>query len=263
LINITHHYDIRIIMSKKNSWQLIASLFTLSACLSSQAENITMGFGESLYPYVIKEENKGMELDVIRAALAYKKHTLIPTYAPLHSLAILFDKQRVDAINVTLKADLKRPHFYAKQPSIFYQDIMLTLEKSELTIKEPNDLKGLRVFAFHSAHLYHPIWLAPLKDSPKYRESSLQSSQVSLLHLQRVDVIVADENIIGYYTDKLKKEGKIQLLPTTSHAFAKPIPIKAVFAHQHIRDDFNEGLAHLKETGEYQKIIDGYKKGME
>lgn len=249
-------------MMKKNNWQVITSLFAFLACFSTQAENITMGFGESLYPYAIKEENKGMELDVIRAALAYKNHTLTPIFSPLHSLSTLFDKQRVDAINVTLKADLKRPHFYAKQPSIFYQDIMVTLETSGLKINTPNDLKGLRVFAFHSAHLYHPKWLAPLKEDPKYRESSLQSSQVSLLHLQRVDVIVADENIIQYYTDKIRKEGKVKLLPVTTHSFAKPIPIKAIFAQQHIRDDFNEGLAHLKETGEYQKIIDGYKQAM-
>lgn len=259
---MTHHHDMRMIMIKKDYWQITIGLFAFLTCFSSQAENITMGFGESLYPYAIKEENRGMELDVIRAALAYKNHTLTPVFAPLHSLPILFNKQRVDAINVTLKANLKHPHFYAEQPSIFYQDIMVTLEKNELTIKEPNDLKGLRVFAFHSAHLYHPKWLAPLKSNPEYRESSLQSSQVSLLHLQRVDVIVADENIIAYYTNKLREKGKIKLLPVTIHSFAKPIPIKAVFSQQHIRDDFNEGLAHLKETGKYQQIIESYKKEM-
>jgi len=246
-------------MNKKYIGQLLLSFLLIYLSPLSIAQTIKMGFGESLRPYVIQENNSGIEVDIIRAALAYKNHHLIPIYAPLHSLPILFDKQRVDAINVKLQVNLTRTHFDA-QPSLFYQDVIVTLEKNNYTIKQSSDLKGLRVFAFHNAHLYYPEWLVPLKNTAMYKEGSLQFSQVSLLHLQRVDAIIADENIIQYYTHRLKKEGKVTLLPTRIHSFAKPLPIKASFAQQSIRDDFNKGLVHLQETGEYQKIIDRYKK---
>jgi polar amino acid transport system substrate-binding protein len=204
-------------MNKKYTGQLLLSLSLVSLPHLSIAQTIKMGFGESLRPYVIKETHEGVELDIIRAALAYKNHHLIPVYAPLHSLPILFNKKRVDAINVKLQANLKRTYFET-QPTLFYQDIILSLEKNDYTITKPDDLKKLRVFAFKNAHLYYPKWLMSLKNTANYQESSLQFSQVSLLHLQRVDAIIADKNIIQYYTHRLKKEGKVALQPTQIHS---------------------------------------------
>lgn len=71
-----------------------------------------------------------------------------------------------------------------------------------------------------------------------------------------MDTIVLDINIFKYYK---KSEQKID----TSAAIDifevfQPTNYKVAFINEAIRDDFNAGLKELRDSGDYQKIINSY-----
>jgi polar amino acid transport system substrate-binding protein len=78
----------------------------------------------------------------------------------------------------------------------------------------------------------------------------------------RYDLVLSDRNIFKYFTLKLKKEKGFAPKATEEHSFVKfnPLDYRAVFRDKGIRDDYNAGLVHLKETGRFQAIYDKYLK---
>jgi len=95
-----------------------------------------------------------------------------------------------------------------------------------------------------------------------YFEQNNQKLQVLVLHKKRVALILSDINIYKYYTAKLKKNSQFIAKPVRFHQFVKLnlMDYRPAFRSEKIRDDFNEGLKHIKETGKYQEIYDKYIK---
>jgi len=223
-----------------------------------QADEITMAFGVSLPPYVISKSNSGIEIDIIREALQFKGHTLKPKYVPLARLTQQFIDHKVDAVQRDGEVDLSKEGGFYGNVSIKYQAVMVSLKERHIILNKPEDLTGLRVIAFQGAVKAYPEWLEPVKAAGHYYEKNNQILQIRTLHTKRYDVVVADENIINYFTNKVRKEGEITLLPTDTHNFSQPHSYRPVFRSQAIMEDFNAGLKKLHDTGRYQHIIDGY-----
>jgi len=224
----------------------------------AQADEITMAFGVSLPPYVMSKSNSGIEIDIIREALQFKGHTLKPKYVPLARLTQQFVDHKVDAVQRDGEIDLSKQGGFYADVSIKYHDVMITLKEHHIVLKKPEDLTGLRVIAFQGAVKTYPEWLEPVKAAGHYYEKNNQILQIRTLHTKRYDVVVADENIINYFTNKVRKEGEITLLPTDTHDFTQPYGYRPVFRSRIIMEDFNAGLKKLHDTGRYQQIIDGY-----
>lgn len=51
---------------------------------SARADKISVVIGLALPPYVIAERDTGMELEIVREALALEGHTLVPSYVPFY-----------------------------------------------------------------------------------------------------------------------------------------------------------------------------------
>ena len=79
----------------KNLFSRGLLLFVFPTLLYSStvfSADIRMAFGVSLPPYVIAKSNVGIEVDIIREALAYKGHNLIPVYVPLARVPNHFER---------------------------------------------------------------------------------------------------------------------------------------------------------------------------
>ena len=234
--------------------------FLLASSITAHSDEVTMAFGISLPPYVIAVNNSGMEMDIIRESLKFRGHTLKPEYVPLARVPLRFINKKSEAVHRDGGRDLSSERGYYADISITYQDVMITLKEKGIKIGKPEDITGLHVIAFQGAVNQYPKWLEPVRKAGNYYEINEQLLQVKTLHKGRYDVVVADKNIMTYFTNIVRKEGNIPILPTEIHYFSEPYDQIPVFRNPKIRDDFNAGLKNLHETGMYQKIIDTYLK---
>jgi polar amino acid transport system substrate-binding protein len=221
-----------------------------------------MSFGEKIPPFCFPDTNSGLELDVIREALAYRGHKLLPSYYPLARIPIAFKQKYVNATMTDLGEDLTPYGGHYGEPAVWYDNVFITLEERNLSIKKPADLKGLSVISFQGALKRYPDWLTPVKEMGNYHELNNQELQVLTLNKSRYDVVLSDRNIFKYFSLKLKKSGKFIPKPITEHPFiALDLNnYRPVFRDPSIRDDFNLGLKNLKDSGRYQEIYDHYLK---
>ena len=249
---------------KKN--QFIIILFFLILNFSTlYAAEIKMSFGEKIPPYTFPETNSGIELEVIGSALAYKGHILKPSYYPLKKVPQAFKDALVDAAMTDLGEDLKPYGGHYAKPAVWYNNVFITLKEQELSIKDPQDLESLVLTSFQGAVKRYPKWLRLVKENYNYFEQNNQELQILVLHKKRVDVILSDINIYKYNVIQLKKERGFIPKPVEMHNFVKLnlMDYRPIFRDKQIRDDFNEGLEHIKKTGSYQRIYDKYLKERE
>lgn len=242
----------------------ILALFFLSltGLKKAHAIEVTMAFGEKIPPFCFPENNTGIELEIIGEALAYKGHVLKPMYFSFGRIPWVFKNKLVAAAMTDLGEDLTKFGGNYGDPAVIYDNVFITLKKRGLVIKKPQDLNGLTVTSFQGAAKRYPEWLGPVKKAGNYFEQNDQALQVLTLNTGHYDVVLSDKNIFKYFTNQLKKENKLEPHPTEEHAFVKlnPMDYRPIFWDKTVRDDFNKGLKHLKETGRFQAIYDKYLK---
>ncbi len=230
--------------------------------VNSQAEQISMAFGEKIPPFCFPETNSGIELEVIGEALAHKGHTLAPQYFPLGRVPYSFKTKVTDAAMTDMGQDLSRHGGHYGDPAVIYENVLITLKHRELKIETPSDLADLSVMSFQGALNRYPEWLAQPNKEGKFRAHSNQELQVKNLYRGRFDVVLSDRNIFKYFMLKRKKDTGNPIIEIQEHVFTKlnPLNYRPIFRSKKIRDDFNEGLKFLKESGRFQKIYDNYLK---
>ena len=244
----------------KSGWHVLATVATALALLAppAQADTITMTFGASTPPYAFPDTGRGIEVDIIREALAQFGHELTPVFVPARRIAFEFIQGKVDAASKDQGEDLTQHGGIYGDVSVKFQDVIFTLADNDITIDEPADLETLRVVAFQNASKHYSEWLEPLSGSQGYSETADQSLQVKMLHRGRADAIVADRNIVQYLTKLVAQEGKIGIKPVKISDFADPWGYRPIFKSEALRDQFNSGLDKLITSGRYQEIVESY-----
>jgi len=233
---------------------LSAVSIALISISASNADEIKVGQG-ILPPYGIKESGSGIEVDIVRAALKVKGHTIKVRFVPFGRVSQDFVDGKIDAANTVspnsgMKAEYSVSH-------ITYQNVATTLKDGGVTVGSIGDLTALKVVAFSNASKYlGDEFAAMTKASKSYREVSDQITQNKLLMSGRTQVVVGDFRIFQYYSKKIA--GKIELKEVTFNKVFAPTDYSVAFRSAAIRDDFNAGLKAIRESGEYDKIIKSY-----
>ena len=237
-----------------------AVLLLCLAVPAARADEVLMAFGERIPPFCFPETNSGIELEIIGAALAHKGHVLKPSYFPFARVPIAFRSHAVAAAMTDLGEDMGRLGAHYGQPAVYYDNVFISLKERNLRITRPQDLDRLTVIAFAGAVRRYPEWLAQVQKEGRYTEQNDQALQVLTLDKGRYDVVLSDRNIFRYFTLQLMKEKGLRPKPVDEHSFVKvnPQDYRPVFWSAKIRDDFNAGLKHIKETGQYEAIYRKY-----
>lgn len=242
----------------------LRSTFALLAlgwqCLSAaMAADVRMALGEKIPPFCFPETNSGIEVEVLREALAYRGHVLKPRYYSFARIPVAFRAREVDAAMTDLGQDLRPDGAHYGEPAVFYDNVFISLKERNLVIRKPEDLKGLTVISFAGAARRYPEWLAAVQADGRYYEQNDQALQVLTLDKGRYDLVLSDRNIFKYFTLQLRQTG-YKPKPTAEHAFVRfnPMDYRPVFRDRQIRDDFNAGLKHLKDSGRFQAIYQKY-----
>lgn len=240
----------------------VCCITLLATALPATAADVRMIFGLAVPPYVIKDNNSGYELEIIKEALAVKGHTLKPVYAAFGATKnMLKDKAAEGAQRGNPDLPESDGYFYAAEPTVVYEDYAITLKKNNLAINSVADLKGKSIVAYQGATTFiGPDYAAAVKGNPQYQENSNSRRVVQMTYAGGVQVAVFDINIFKYFAAALKGEMDTSA-EVTFHKIFPPSTLKtnnAVFLDKQVRDDFNAGLAQLKKSGRYQAIIKKY-----
>lgn len=227
---------------------------TLSVC-PAQDKTLTLAVGLALPPYNIQETDSGMELDIVREALARKGYTVKPKFVPFARVKRELIGKTVDGA-LTITPDFGIVAFYSDE-HIVCQNVVVSLKKRQFDIRNISDLKDKSIVAFQDATTYLGKAFADMaKENPEYREMADQNLQINLLYSDRIDTIVLDKNIFQYHRKHNDRVDTTQ--PVDIWHIFDPSPFRVAFIDKQVRDDFNEGLKQLRETGRYDEIVSKY-----
>jgi polar amino acid transport system substrate-binding protein len=238
-------------------------LFVLVLCVphaafSDDLKPLNVAVGLSLPPYVIAQEKRGMEYDIVREALADAGYELVPVFMDFGDVLDAMSNQQVDAA-MTYPGDL---HVAAtlSQVHITYHNQAMTLASRGLEIEATSDLAGKSVIAFQNARSYLPDpYRATVEASTIYSEVPEQYLQNLGLFTGDYEVAVADINIFNWFTDdpRVTSAGDSDQA-IAYHDIFPPTPYHVAFQDHRIRDAFDVALTAMKESGRYQEIIESY-----
>jgi ABC-type amino acid transport/signal transduction systems, periplasmic component/domain len=236
----------------------LALLAVLLAAPSARADEVVMAIGRSLPPYVIADEWRGLEYDVVREALALEGHTLQPRFMAFARVLKEMETAQVDAA-MTMRPDSGIRAFYSAS-HVTYRNYAITLASRRVVVDGIGDLAGKSVMAFQNAALYlGPEYRAVVEASPHYREEARQALQPTMLFLGRIDVVVADRFIFGWFAGDPEVKAKVDTTQAVRfHPVFPPTDYHVAFRDAALRDSFDRGLKKLRESGTYDKIVARY-----
>jgi polar amino acid transport system substrate-binding protein len=250
----------------KSSIRLACAVLIGGTMLASaaQAKEVKVLFSFALVPYVINtpgQEASGFEYEIMKAALAAKGHTIKPMFVAMGAIPKMLKENQADGAQRG-SPDLKDGdgYFYADEPTVTYQDVAISLKKSNIAINSVADLKGKSIVTFQGAsNFMGPDFAAAVKGNPNYSELSDEKRKVLQLYAGGVQAYIGDLNVFKYY--KAQALGADTSQEVVLHKVFAPsnlVTNHAVFRDKQLRDDFNAGLKQLKANGQYKLIVKKY-----
>lgn len=244
---------------------LILSLCILLAVAApvTMAAEVQIGFGQQKPPFVFIEEKRGLELDLVREALAYRGHTMQATLLPKRRLQRMLHAKTLDGM-ASLRISESLPGVYFSDPYITFNNYAITKQSANHVINSFEDLRGKRVLAWPNARKdlgadFARVVVPPVGTRGLYSEHE-QIEQNRFFWRYPNAVILIDKSIFGWFRQQLSRS-----LDTSEDIVLHPIfdggsRYGVAFRDEAIRDDFDAGLAQLHQTGRYQALVDSYIK---
>ena len=220
------------------------------------AQPLKMAVGWSKPPFVMAETATGIELDIVREALAINDYQFFPVFMPQGrtTKALMYDDMHG---SLTLPDNFHHDEIYLSQPYITYQNVVVTLAENQLSINSLADLSKISVIAFQNAGRYlGQAYADAILVNSTYTELPNQKAQVAMLFKDRAQAIVLEINIFNFLRQQLPAAEKER--PVTFHYLFPANHYRVGFKSRKIRNDFDKGIRALRQSGDYQKIIDSY-----
>ena len=240
---------------------MIGLMFASTVNLAS-AKDLNIAFA-IVPPYANDKTQSGFEVEVVKEALKYKGYNIKPIFASRSRVAFMLQAKEVDGASVGGAGVVDGKDAYYADRSVPYYDYAVTLKSRNLKLTKMDDLKDKSVIGFQTAkEIVGPEYFNAVKDNPNYKEYYDQRSQPLMLYSKRVDVTFGDGNIFNALANEVKDQ-----VDTTQEVVYNDVSInpknyqysRPVFFDKKIRDDYNLGLKHLKETGRWKELFNKYK----
>lgn len=228
---------------------------------TAAAREVTVAVPRSVPPYVIPENWSGIEYEVVKRSLALVGHSMVPRLTVLARLPKEMQTQEIDAA-MTMRPETGVVACYSN-PHVTYRNYAVSLDKNNLRIDSTADLADKSVVAFQNAHVYlGEDYARATQNTASYREEANQVVQALLLYSDRIQVAVADHNIFRWFAAEVR--GKVDVTQRLRlHPIFPPTEYQMAFRDPALCAQFNQGLAQLKESGEFDRIVARYLSQME
>ncbi len=222
---------------------------------TASARELKVAFGQEKAPYLWVEDGrvKGIEFDIVTAALAAVGDTVKAVILPNRRVTIVLAEDEFDMVTGM------QPH---QAGEAFYSDDYMTYANFAITRKDKNiRLDTLADIFSHSTAIWQNAWedlklsqLYPAGPSGlDYTEFPSQYRQCKFFWVGRAEVNVIDRNIFLWYRKLLADE--VDTRPEVEyHDILPTIRVRAAFRSPADRDDFNNGLKAIRANGEIERI---------
>ena len=231
-------------------WLLALGMLWLS--MTASADPFRVGFGTHKPPYIFEGESRGLEYDLVAAALRSVGYEIEAHYAPMERLHLMLRRGDIDCIATT--NEQSGVAAYYSTPYIHYHNVAVALASRQYQIATIADLGRYSVSAFQRARfLLGPEFQRMAEANPNYREEAQQITRNRLLFTGRIDVVIADFRILRYFNLEVMDQVDVSQ-PLTQYPILAPTPYQLGFRFQSPRDQFNRGLAAIRRSGEYETI---------
>ncbi len=226
----------------------------------SFAKDVKVVFSYSTPPFVFTD-GSGIVITIVKEALAHKGHTVVPTFVNMGRSFEMFEHGYVDATSIIKTSSGLKAHYsdYFMQ----YHNAAFALKSKKNQITKFDDLQGLYVIGFQGSSKFLGEEYGKVVGSlnEKYSEMADQKQQVLMLLKGRTDLVVMDRHIFKFYKALLIDEGLVSPdIEVDMFELFPPTKYRTAFKDEKIRDDFNEGLKNLRNSGRYDEIYDYYEE---
>ncbi|MCD8522288.1 MAG: transporter substrate-binding domain-containing protein [Saccharospirillaceae bacterium] len=233
------------------------------ATFAQSADAVRVGCGDSIPPYVIRQNDRGIVLDILRRALLTQNKTLDVRYNNNTNNVIAFNDGELDIACIT-SSSASPGAFFSRQPLIVFHNIAISLSSRKVLLNDVSNLGNYRIDAFNLASQLLPEqFTAEAARSPAYRERSDQKQQVEALFRGDTDVIIMEQTIFRYFLSQLRRADpnnpRYQQQYQYHDLFA-PNYYYAAFRSKQLRDSFDMGMNLLTDSGELDKILQSYER---
>jgi polar amino acid transport system substrate-binding protein len=219
---------------------------------------LRVAFGVERPPFVFKDREKGLELELIRAITHHMGYQIKPLFVPNTRGPRTLRNHKIDML--TLASKEMALEFFLSSPYISFDNVVIARSDNPAVINDFADLKDTRLAAFHNAHVYIKA-LGKIKSELRlYIETPNQNTQVLLLYKNRVDYLFCDKKVFEYYREHAIKD---QIIPKDGlaykiHIILAPTHYSAAFNDAALRDQFNLALKEVMRSGEFETIMAKY-----
>ena len=245
-------------------YAVIYSFASIFAASSGFSKELIIYFTDDIPPFVMNKASDGLEVDIVREALKYKGHTFRSMQCSYKRLAVAVAEMGIDAAAAVRKMD---DGTYYSDNFIAFENYAITKKQSGITLNSISELKGKTIFTWQNAHrdlgpefaaLFAPTVRAPY--IKKYHELGLQRGQVQMFWRDPDSVIIIDKSIFIWFTKEFAPDALQGDEVVYNQLFPIPTEFQVNFRSRALRDDFNQGLKYIRESGIYQGIFDKYLK---
>ncbi len=220
--------------------------------LSVSAQTLRLGMGTDKPPYIFENQGRGLEYDIVVMAAERAGFQVQVQYAPMERLHLKLRRGDIDAIATTNQRSGVTAFYSA--PYIQYQNVAVALSTRQLDIKQISDLGRYSVSAFQRARfLLGPEFQKMAEHNRQYREEAYQIARNRLLYSGRVDVVISEMRIFRYFNRKVYTQVDVSQ-PLDIFPIFPPTDYQLGCKVETYCQRFSQGLAALRESGEYAAI---------
>lgn len=217
-----------------------------------QISGISIGVSPSVAPYVIKANDSGLQLQILKAAFNSQGIDNIEIVYMSNKRA----EQALQAGFVDVVMDYAGKSFneiYQSKSLFSFQNVAVSLKSRGYKINTTYDLSGKSVLAFqHATALLPPSFNAVIQKLQFYDEVINQQAQIDHLLKGWTDIIILEKRVLMYYLQRVDAN---QRKPIAVHTIFPKSPRPAFFNSKVLQEVFDLGLADIIENGEYAKIM--------
>ncbi len=240
---------------------LLISVFATPVCCSRE---IIVAFTDDIPPFVMNNASEGLEVDILREALKYKDHTFRVMQCSYKRLAVAVAEMGIDAAAAVRTTD---DGTYYSDSFIAFENYAITKKQSGITLQSIGDLKGHTIFTWQNAYRdlgpeFEALFSPSVKEPHirKYHEIGIQKGQVQMFWRDPESVIIIDKSIFIWFTKQFQPDALAGDQIVYNEIFPIPTQFQVNFKSKAMRDDFNQGLKYIRDSGIYQGVFDTYLK---
>ncbi|OKY28014.1 MULTISPECIES: substrate-binding periplasmic protein [Thalassotalea] len=238
-------------------WVSVAVLsFSFLCSMGVSAKKVSVIASLPKPPFIIEENGKGLQLELMREALAHYNIDVEFYHAPGGRNITAFQRLNADVI-LNVRPDYQYPALYLSKPYVNYQNVAISLAENNFMFNSVEGLTNKVVVAFQNAKRYlDQDYNSAIDYVIDYREIPDQKKQVEMLFLRRAEVIIIDIAIFNYYLKHFSND--LLVKPHKVHYLFEKSTFSAAFKSEKLRDDFDKSIDTMRKNGRYQKIINQY-----